>query len=724
MGAGTTSAIIRRHMPPGDDPFMSGLTDVQREAVMHEHGPLLVLAGAGSGKTRVITRRAARLAARHGAEHVLAITFTNKAAQEMRERIAALGHLAGMWVHTFHGLCARILRRYASSAGLGPAFTIFDTSDRLDTIRQAIGKCGLSVENWRPRAVEEAISRAKNALQSPDAFEKSARDFSQRTLVRIYRCYEELMARQNAVDFDDLLMKTAHLLGDAPDVAAELAHRFRYVLVDEYQDTNGAQYRVAAHLCAAHRNICATGDPDQSIYGWRGADIENILGFERDFPDARVIRLEQNFRSTRHILSAASALIAHNVRRKQKRLWTENAAGPAVRLWNCANEHDEAARIAGDIAGFVRAGGAPGDVAIFYRTAALTRVLEGALRRERVPYQIARGVEFYNRKEIKDVLAYLRLMVNPADETACLRAMNTPARGIGRTTLRRLGELAASKGLTLRAAIAQAGVVESLGAARDRLAGFADVLAQIEALPRSPVQSLVTAVLRLSGLEDELSNDSDPDHAALENVNELVSAAAEYDAANPEGSLEDWLSQVSLAGDTDDLESSGAVTLMTLHAAKGLEFPVVFIAGLEQGLLPHLRAARDAAGLEEERRLLFVGMTRAMKRLTLTRAENRMTRGSDLRTTASAYLGEEPAEEIEMVNYAAAQRPRYDGDVRQTFQDRRASPGKRVRHDDYGIGVVVRSERSDSGTKVTIRFEDIGEKTFVLEYAHLEVTDP
>jgi DNA helicase-2/ATP-dependent DNA helicase PcrA len=434
------------------------LTDPQRAAVMHTEGPLLVLAGAGSGKTRVITRRAAYIAATVARpDQVLAITFTNKAAGEMRERIIGLGAARSrgsgdMWVCTFHSLCARLLRIYGEAVKLPENFTILDESDRRTVLREAIETCALRTENWQPRMLEKLISDAKNDCIAPQQYESDAFDVTTRTAARVYRIYQESLQRQNACDFDDLLMYTALLL-KVESIRAILSDRFRYLLIDEYQDTNHAQYLIASRLAAAHHNICATGDPDQSIYAWRGANIQNILDFESEYPNATVIRLEQNFRSVGSILAVASQLIQNNERRKHKDLWTDQEMGPSVRIWSCEDERHEAAKIAEDIAWHLQEGRGGADIAIFYRVNAMTRALEDALRSAKIPYQIARGVEFYARKEIKDVLCYLRTIINPADETAVLRAINTPARGIGKTTIEKIKLRAIQSRITIDEAL-------------------------------------------------------------------------------------------------------------------------------------------------------------------------------------------------------------------------------------------------------------------------------
>jgi DNA helicase-2/ATP-dependent DNA helicase PcrA len=714
-----------------DEGLLSKLTEPQREAVLHVDGPLLVLAGAGSGKTRVITHRAAHLAATVARpEQVLAITFTNKAAGEMRDRVRALGVGGRMLVCTFHSLCARLLREYGSAVGINTSYSILDESDRLALVREAIADCDLHTDNWRPSGMVAAISRAKNEMKGPEAYAEEASDFTERTIARIYERYAVLQREQNGLDFDDLLMLTARMLGEHAGVRDDLCNRFRYLLIDEYQDTNHAQYLIAASLASKHRNICATGDPDQSIYMWRGADIQNILDFEADYPDAKVVRLEQNFRSTATILSAASTLISRNVRRKHKELWTQDKVGPPVNVWICEDEQDEAARITREVRDYCEEGGSPGDVAIFYRINAMTRVLEDHLRRAGVPYQIARGVEFYGRKEIKDTLAYLRTLANPRDELAMVRAINTPARGIGKVTIDRLRFFAHEKGIGPTEVLARAAEVAELKAAKKKIAPFAELLGRLREVPPRPVQAVVEAVLKQSGLEAMYRGGDEIDNEQLDNLFELVTAARQYDQENPDGSLGDWLHQISLVSDVDVVNlAGGAVTLMTLHAAKGLEFPVVFVAGLEEGLLPHRRAlSGDMDELEEERRLCFVGMTRAMERLTLTQAQFRMIRGLTERTIASRFLGELPGSEIDRKEFhkerdrsLAHLGRQYESD--EPFEASEFAVGRRVRHEEYGEGIVIRLERIGRSVYVRVFFDDDGERKFSLEHAPLVVLE-
>jgi len=626
------------------DGLLADLNEPQRTAVMHRDGPLLVIAGPGSGKTRVITRRAAQLV-RSGvpAHNILAITFTNKAADEMRKRIEALGVGRGMWVYTFHALGVRLLREFGPLARVEPGFTIYDEPDALKVVKDALEICRISESLVRPDTVRAAISDAKSKLQTPAAFAEGADWFERQAIARAYEAYQQLLEQRNAVDFDDLLMKVALVLGQHADVAERLNIRFRYLLIDEYQDTNHAQYLIARYLSEHHGNICATGDPDQSIYAWRGANIRNILEFERDYPDAQVVRLEQNYRSAGNILKVASRLIARNTQRKHKELWTARGAGAPVHVWQFGSGYDEAEQIALRIREEHVTGRPWSDFAIFYRINAVSRGLEDALRNRGIPYKIARGVEFYNRKEIRDVLAYLRVLINPVDEVALLRIINTPARGIGKTTIERLQTSAAEQRRPLMEVLRAADGVKGLGAAAKRVRAFVERLERLQEVLALPVPEAVSRVLTESGLEDELRRERESGgEDRLANVQELVTAALRYEQETEEPTLADFLSRISLASDQDQVdEHAGVVMLMTLHAAKGLEFPVVFLVGLEQGLLPHERALTyERREIEEERRLCFVGVTRAMEQLYLTRAAERVVRGQPMPRPASQFLAE------------------------------------------------------------------------------------
>ena len=651
--------------------LLRDLNDPQRQAVTHVDGPLLVLAGAGSGKTRVITRRVAYMIQEGIAPwNILAITFTNKAAKEMRQRVEDLGAPRGSTVCTFHALCVRLLREFAAEAGLTHNFTIYDRDDQLKIVKQAVEACDLSTSNFPPSKVHASISAAKNDLLTPQAMADKAGRFQDKCIAQVYAQYEKLLTASNALDFDDLLLRTAWLLGTRKDIASVLGRRYKYVSIDEYQDTNRAQYVVAHSIAAEHENICATGDPDQSIYAWRGADIKNILEFEQDYPNATVIRLEENYRSRSPILTAASSLISRNKMRKEKRLWTSRQGGGDVVVVTCDHEHAEAQLVARRIASYHASGGRWDDVAVFYRVNSLSRLVEEQLMRQGIPYQIARGVEFYNRKEIKDVIAYLRVLVNPLDDLSCERIINVPARGIGATTVNRLQEFAAGAHVSLIEACRRAAQAGLGNAAVAKVMGFAAVMDALAADIDRPVKAVMEDVLTRSGMEAMLSAKDEDTQQARSNVDELVSAAAEFDSrldssgADQEGAgdrivpLEEYLHQISLVSDVDHFEGgSGSVTLMTLHAAKGLEFPVVFMVGCEEGLLPFQRADENVydvgaamAKLEEERRLAFVGMTRSQEQLVMTCARRRMFRGQTTEQTPSKFLSEIGTEGVTFEN--------------------------------------------------------------------------
>jgi len=733
--------------------LLADLTDAQRQAVTHVDGPLLVLAGAGSGKTRVITRRVAYLVHQGIAPwHVLAVTFTNKAATEMRQRVEALGTPRGTTIGTFHWLCVRLLREFADLAGVPANFTIYDRDDQLRCLKQAMEQLSLRSANFMPAAVHSAISRAKNSLLDAAAYAEAASGFFERTVAKAYRAYQRILADNRALDFDDLLMRTAFLMRDRPDVRLALSERYRYVLIDEYQDTNHAQYVIAHGIALEHENICATGDPDQSIYAWRGADISNILDFETDYPNAVVVRLERNYRSYQPILTAASTLIARNRRRKHKRLLADRSGGGKVQVIRLGDEHAEAAEVAALAEGLHAEGVPYGGMAVFYRVNALSRLLEEAFRRAAIPYQIARGVEYYNRAEIKDVLAYLRLLVNGGDDLSCRRIINVPARGIGAVTVNRLAAAAEARGISLLEACS---APESAGlgkAAARKVAAFAKLMSDLGGLARSAdVREAVEAVLDRSGLEQAFRGDEEQ-RQALRNVQELVSSAADFDRDNPGADLADYLYQVSLVSDIDSIDpESGAVTLMTLHAAKGLEFTVVFIIGCEEGLLPFHRKDDDGPReVEEERRLAFVGMTRARDRLYMTSAKYRMLRGVRQRQIESPFLAEIGTDAVERADKTPLEprprRPRVgveqfnrpaegfyeDADQRALIEAMETAdlipaqfagirPGRRVWHAKFGTGQVLTVSADGTRTRAVVRFDRVGQKTLILEYARLEL---
>jgi DNA helicase-2/ATP-dependent DNA helicase PcrA len=730
------------------DELLKDLTDAQRAAATHVDGPLLIVAGPGSGKTRVITRRVAYLIAQGiPPASILAITFTNKAAGEMKQRVSDVlgrrlrdfGKLDQPWpmICTFHSLCLRILRYYAPMVGLPVNFSIYDSADQTRVVKDALKTLEISATNFSPGTVHGTISKAKNELKTAEAFASSAKDFYERQVARVYTKYQALLTANNALDFDDLLLRTTLAMRDHPQMLAELQQRFGYVMIDEYQDTNHAQYILAHALASKHRNLCVVGDPDQSIYAWRGADIKNILEFERDYADAKVVRLEQNYRSTKTILAIADKLIANNLQRKKKTLWTENPEGEKVKLICCQDEHDEAAIVTKELQSLHEKGVDWNRMAIFYRMNALSRVMEDELRRAGVPYQIARGVEFYNRKEIKDVLAYLRVIANPADEVSLDRIINVPPRGIGDSSVKQIQGFAVAHGLTFWNTLEVISTVPGLSTrASNAIKAFVSTIADLRELASSQttVQSIMEETIKRSGYEAMLTKESktteEKGEAAIENVNQLITAATEYDRENPEGSLHEYLAAVSLVSDADHLkDSGGAITLMTLHAAKGLEFPAVAMIGLEEGCLPHARARGNLSELEEERRLCFVGITRAQEHLILTKAAYRTMRGLRERTVTSPFLNEMPREALEVtdrtgLNFESS------GDDRAEYRERFAEQSERfksefhrgqmVRHPTFGVGKIADLSNAGAQTRAVIDFRSAGRKTLILEYARLE----
>lgn len=635
--------------------LLSSLTAAQRDAVTHVDGPLLILAGPGSGKTRVVTHRVAYLLEQGiAARQILALTFTNKSAEEMKSRLASLAPGEPVWVGTFHRFCSRLLREFAPLVGLEPNFTIYDTADSRNLLKVTLAELDLNTAHATAEEIAHAISFAKNNLISASEYQPRVGNPVGISTASAYPAYQRNLLGANAVDFDDLLLHVGQLLRGSPEVRAQLDARYRYILVDEYQDTNLVQYLIVRALSQDYPNLAVTGDPDQSIYGWRGANLKNILDFESDYAGVRVVRLEQNYRSTQRILRASAELISHNKRRKEKALFTENEAGEPVRLTLHESNEREAEAIAARIARQARANERrPSDFAIFYRVNALSRTLEQALRAQGVPYQITGSVEFYQRKEIKDVLAYLLLLNNPRDEVAFRRIVNVPARGIGETTLARLAAHARTSGQSLLEAARESGLVAGIAKKTAvTIARFVALLDRLQLLARRPIEEILGHVLTESGYQESLSRSNTPENQErLANIEELLSAARHFDEQNPgEGHLEEYLEQAALVNETDDWESTAdRVTLMTLHASKGLEFPVVFIVALEQGLLPHERAMQDADEMEEERRLLFVGMTRARQELHLSLAKVRDFRGRRGRCIPSPFLFDLPREEMLLV---------------------------------------------------------------------------
>jgi DNA helicase-2/ATP-dependent DNA helicase PcrA len=819
FGAG---GFVRAQRSPGLDTtsLLADLTPPQQQAVLHTEGPLLVLAAAGSGKTRVITRRIANLIGCGVPPwNILAVTFTNKAAGEMRERIhhvlggasAADGTenrlVRGLTVTTFHSLCARLLRRYAEAAGLKPDFSIYDTGDQLTLIKKSIEAAQLSTANFQPRSVLSVISNAKNDLIDANAFAADAMDFSQKSIAKVYISYTRRLREANAVDFDDLLLLVAKLLNVNPEVRGECQRRWQYLLIDEYQDTNQAQFQIASLIAGEsgpqrQPNICVVGDPDQAIYGWRGADISNILDFEKNFPAASVIKLGENFRSSAPILACADTLIKHNKNRKQKPLFTSKAGGEKIEVTLCRNEQHEAQIAAAWLKARHDAPAEPGrapiawrDMAVFYRTNALSRVMEEAMRSANIPYTIARGTSFYDREEVKNALSYLRVVANQADSVSLARIVNVPTRAIGDTTFDKIDAAAERYRVPVLEMMRNVSHVPDLTARAVTAVGkFVAMMNEwtgggsfMGASVSGTLADLVDRVLKESGLEtmyraQAQTTKSETDLERLDNLAELVSSARqfeqEYDPAgdasidpglDAAGRIEElkvppllallraFLESISLVADADAVDpAQGSVTLMTLHAAKGLEFPAVVMVGLEEGLLPHMRSRESEAALEEERRLCFVGVTRAMRRLLMTAAKYRTQRGMSERTIPSRFLDELPREHVKGSDQSdefadlegtawsggrggnGAAESSHAGQTRSgggtssartdgwesggrgsTGQTQSPFPvGSSVRHPQFGVG-VVQGFTGGSQARVTVAFKGVGTKTLVLEYARL-----
>ncbi|HLE44520.1 MAG TPA: UvrD-helicase domain-containing protein, partial [Methylomirabilota bacterium] len=710
--------------------ILAGLNPAQQEAVVHTEGPLLVLAGAGSGKTRVIAHRIAYLIARGvDPRRIVAVTFTNKAAEEMAQRVETL--LAGWGVRaplvaTFHAACVRILRAEIHHLGYPRHFLIYDEDDRLSLIRELCREVGLDERAWPPQAAVSRISRAKNQLQDADDVAAAARTPRERELARLFTRYEARLRAAGALDFDDLLVLAVRLWERHPEVLAYYRNLWHYVLVDEYQDTNAAQYRLLRLLTGGHGNLCVVGDPDQSIYRFRGADLRNILDFERDFPDCRVVRLEQNYRSTGQILEIASAVIAHNQARKDKALWTENERGEPARLFRAWDEVEEAAWVARTVAGLRAEGVGLDQVAVFYRTNAQSRVLEDAFRAVGLPYHIVGSVRFYERKEVKDTLSYLRLAINPQDDLAFTRAIGVPPRGIGKQTLARLAELGERERLSLLAAGAGPAAGTIGGKAGRTLRDFAALRERLAALlgEARPLAERVSALIDAAGLREVLRQERTAEaESRLENLDELCVAAGEFEAREGRGDAAAFLDSVALLSDVDELaEARAAVTLMTLHSAKGLEFPVVFVTGLEEGVFPHARALEDAEGIEEERRLAYVGLTRAKRRLFLSYAGQRRLGAFGGMREPSRFLLEIP--QAALVPVGGAPRPaapRVEAVLAAEHdEDYPLRVGARVRHAKWGEGLVVGIQKDGDDFVVAVNFAAVGRKRLALQYAHLE----
>ena len=716
--------------------LLSGLNPVQREAVTHTEGPLLILAGAGSGKTRVLTHRIAWLIRDQGVSpfQILAITFTNKAADEMKHRVAGLvGPVAQkMWVSTFHAACVRILRRDASRLGYRSSFTIYDAADSTRLVGYVLRDLNIDAKKFPPRAVGGVISAAKNELIDFETYSDRARSVYERRIAEVYREYQQRLHAASAMDFDDLLMVTVNLLQSNPEVLDHYRHRFEHVLVDEYQDTNHAQNELVKLLASGHRNVCVVGDSDQSVYRFRGADITNILEFEDAFPDATVIVLEQNYRSTQTILDAANAVIANNAMRKPKALWTEQVGGELITRYHAEDEHDEATWAVSEM---VRLHSHEhltwGEMAVFYRTNAQSRVFEEQLVRQGVPYKVVGGTKFYDRREVKDVLAYLRAAVNPSDEVSLKRIVNVPKRGVGDTSVGRLDAWARSHGRPFADALGEAEAAGVTGKALGGLRALHAVLEEVRAAlaegaaPARLLELVVDATGYVAELEAERTIEA---AGRLENVAELIGVAADYET------LDEFLEAVSLVSDSDEIDGDESkAVLMTLHTAKGLEFPAVFLVGLEDGVFPHLRSLGEPDELEEERRLCYVGITRARQRLYLTHAWCRTLWGSTQYNPPSRFLKEIPEQLTAVVEGGRPRRGGREGVIDAAIRGGQASPvrttgaealgiraGDDVVHGKWGEGVVLEVMGGGDKAEAVVRFPSVGEKRLLLAWTPLK----
>ena len=734
-----------------------GLNPQQAEAVINTEGPMLIMAGAGSGKTKVLTCRVANLLQKGVRPYrILAITFTNKAAAEMRERVNNMSGPAAkdVWLFTFHAFCARFLRMEIDKLpGYGGNFAIYDTADSQNLIKQILKEMNLDDKRFQPSGILSRISNAKNVLQDAAAFARQAGDFYEQKVADIYSRYEQKLQLNNALDFDDLLMLSIKLLQENKEVREKYQDRFDYLLVDEYQDTNHAQYLLTKFLAAKHRNICVVGDADQSIYGWRGADIQNILDFEKDYPDAKVIKLEQNYRSTQIILDAANAVIENNTGRKPKNLWTENKSGADIIYFQAVDERDEARFVIEQLQNLQRTENKKlGDMAILYRTNTQSRIFEEMLIKSGISYNMVGGLKFYERKEIKDIIAYLRVIFNPADSLSLLRIINVPKRGIGDASLTKIQAYAAANNVSLFEAVSNAAAIDGLSSRfvskLDDLAGI--IFELMNLANEAPVEDLIDRVLRDTGYLEELENERTPQaQSRIDNLHELISVAQEFAASEEENNLENFLAHVALVSDIDDTElGEDAITLMTLHSSKGLEFPVVFLVGMEEGLFPHARTLMDETEIEEERRLCYVGITRAKEKLFLSSTKMRTIYGNTVTYPPSRFLQEIPArlvktikrqerfsalENFKQVSEKYSTRPQKPAS---TFNPHSFMPqkpaaaaggtgtrfntGDRVSHSKWGEGMVVSVKDSPDGQEVKVAFAGAGVRSLLTKYAVLK----
>ncbi len=725
-------------IPMKGDDTLQGLNPVQREAVMHTDGPVLILAGAGSGKTRVLTHRVAYLVKekRVSPANILAVTFTNKAAGEMRNRIQGLvgPPSQGIWMATFHSTCARILRIEGERLGYRRNFIIYDADDQLRLITRTAKQLELDPKRYPPRLMANIISNAKNALQTPSDLAKLAEGTVEDAAAEVYKHYQETLRGNDAMDFDDLLMQSIVLFESNPPVLEYYQERFRYINIDEYQDTNHAQYRLVNLLAGRHRNLCVVGDDDQSIYSWRGADINNILSFEHDYPEAAVYKLEQNYRSTQLILDVANHVIAENQDRKPKALWTENAGGEPVMHHRSESGKDEAYFTAREVERLVADQGySLRDIAIFYRVNAQSRLFEEVFLHQGIPYKVVGGAKFYERREVKDMLAYLRVLASAQDSVSLRRIINVPKRGIGDTSVGHVDAFARLEGIQLYEALGRLEEIPELGAAAARKMGqFMGMLEELRADARNlGLPELVEKVWTRTGYMAELEAEKTVEaESRAENLRELQNVVSDFERTRLGEGLDEFLEQVALITDIDLYdEEEGAVTLMTIHNAKGLEYPIVFMVGMEDGVFPHMRSVRDRDGMEEERRLCYVGITRAKEKLYLTNAVHRTLHGGTNYNPESRFLRDIPEQLMESTGMAAGggisfgTSPSAEGEVRQARLQQLGAQfrsGDRVYHSKWGEGTVLGISLSASGPEITVYFPDEGEKHLLLEYAPLK----
>lgn len=720
--------------------YISGLNDRQKEAVLYGEGPLLILAGAGSGKTRVLTHRIAYLIEERGVPpyNILAITFTNKAANEMKERVKSLigDKLDDLWIGTFHSICVRILRRYIDRLGYSSSFVIYDSYDQKTVVKECIKEMNLDKETYKERSILSTISSLKNTMVTPDEYiNENYNSFYNRNVGEIYALYEKKLKSNNGLDFDDLILKTIELLKNNSDVLEYYQKKFRYIFVDEYQDTNKAQYQLVNLLSQKYKNLCVVGDDDQSIYGWRGADISNILNFEEDFPNTKIIKLEQNYRSTKNILDVANSVIKNNYERKDKALWTSNDKGKPIVIKMTSDEREEGDFVANNIEELIQKEGYnPSDFAILYRTNAQSRIFEEIFMRRNIPYKIVGGLKFYDRKEVKDIIAYLRLIQNPLDDVSLMRIINVPKRGIGNATIEKVEQYAAQRGESLYSALLDVEQIPGLSKrAENNLKSFTTMINKFLAMKeildlKDFVEEIVngTGYIRELELEDTVEATS-----RIENIKEFVSVAVDFEFKNPDGTLEDFLADVSLLSDVDKTEDDfESVTLLTVHSAKGLEFPVVFLVGMEEGLFPIARAIDVESELEEERRLCYVAITRAEVQLFISHANMRTIYGNTNICIPSRFVNEIPDEFVEtedekkdmsikdlIVKSFTSRKPIVNNNV----DAKEVTVGSKVKHKMWGVGTVVQAVKKGGDMELVVAFEEKGIKKLLLSIAPIEI---